>query len=369
MIILSILYIIGVFQGVLLSIVLFTSRKGNHTSNKFLALFLILASIILATFVLEYNNFYEIYPRLYFLKAHIFFLLGPVFYFYVKSLTSLSFKFSYKVLFHLLPFIAFFLIIFPFYLQDHESMMLVVKTPENLQNREVSFSDLILQVILKGYYLAYLIFSLLYLNSTQNNSTSTNIKKYKWLKKLIIVILFTASLSIIIDFFPKSISRDVYTPFITTVVLLFMGYLGLRQSEIFSEMEIKKKNKKYNKSTLTEEKAEGIYLNILHIMGTEKYFSDSNISLPKLAKKMDISSHHLSQVINEKFNQNFFNFINMYRIEEAKKLLAESGTNKLNITQIAYGVGFNSTSAFNSAFKKLTGSNPQKYKNQINKIN
>ncbi|MFW5687842.1 MAG: helix-turn-helix domain-containing protein, partial [Bacteroidota bacterium] len=93
----------------------------------------------------------------------------------------------------------------------------------------------------------------------------------------------------------------------------------------------------------------------------EELYLDSELNLGKLAKKLDISSHQLSYVINNGFNQNFYGFINKFRVEKAKKLLAGEATDKYSIIGIAYESGFNSKTAFNTTFKKITGLTPSEF--------
>ena len=77
---------------------------------------------------------------------------------------------------------------------------------------------------------------------------------------------------------------------------------------------------------------------------------------------LSVPQHHLSQILNEKLNQNFFDFVNNYRIQEAKKLLVSPDGGLLTILAIAEEVGFNSKSAFNNAFKKVTNTTPSEFR-------
>jgi len=97
-------------------------------------------------------------------------------------------------------------------------------------------------------------------------------------------------------------------------------------------------------------------------MVSEKPFLDSDITLPNLAKRLAISTHHLSQVINDKLQKNFFEFVNYYRVEEAKENIAEPANHNLNLAEIGFDVGFNSISSFNAAFKKHSGTTPSQYR-------
>jgi AraC-like DNA-binding protein len=84
--------------------------------------------------------------------------------------------------------------------------------------------------------------------------------------------------------------------------------------------------------------------------------------LQKLAERLGISPHHLSQVINERLNQNFFDFVNQYRVGEAKRQLLDAKKKHYSIMAIAGDVGFNSKSAFNAAFKKHANVTPSEWR-------
>ena len=97
-------------------------------------------------------------------------------------------------------------------------------------------------------------------------------------------------------------------------------------------------------------------------MRTEKPYLDGDITLQKLAKALGISPHHLSQTINEHLKQNFFDFINTYRIEEAKRMLLDPAKKHYSILAVSEEVGFNSKSAFNTAFKKQVKMTPSEFR-------
>jgi ligand-binding sensor domain-containing protein/AraC-like DNA-binding protein len=101
-----------------------------------------------------------------------------------------------------------------------------------------------------------------------------------------------------------------------------------------------------------------------YLVENEKIYLDENISLQSLAGKLNIPPYQLSQLLNEKLNKSFPDFINSYRIDEAKEILTyPEGEEKKNVT-VAFDVGFNSVAAFYRAFKKFTGMTPQQYKKE-----
>jgi len=75
-----------------------------------------------------------------------------------------------------------------------------------------------------------------------------------------------------------------------------------------------------------------------------------------------IPTHQLSRVINEHFGRNFFDFINGYRVAEVKRKILDPAYAHFSLLGIAFESGFNSKSAFNRVFKKITGQTPSQFK-------
>jgi AraC-like DNA-binding protein len=122
---------------------------------------------------------------------------------------------------------------------------------------------------------------------------------------------------------------------------------------------------KYRKSSLNEASKLKILDRIILELEKNQYFLDNLASLSELAKKIGESPHHVSQVINEKLDQNFFELLASYRVEEAKKILWGDKKNKITVEEISEMVGYNSKTAFNNAFKKLTGKTPSEFRKSI----
>lgn len=96
-------------------------------------------------------------------------------------------------------------------------------------------------------------------------------------------------------------------------------------------------------------------------MEVNKYFVNNLASLSGLSKQINETSHHVSQVINEQLNMNFFELLAKYRVEEAKRILLADKNKKITIEELSEMVGYNSKSAFNNAFKKLTLKTPSEF--------
>lgn len=129
---------------------------------------------------------------------------------------------------------------------------------------------------------------------------------------------------------------------------------------MFSGIEEKPK---YATSKLTGTDIQKYARELTHYMKTHKPYLTASLTIDDLSEKLSVPSWQLSQVINEYFHQNYFNFVNRYRIEEAKQLLTEYSNGRRTVLEVLYEVGFNTKSAFNIAFKKHTGMTPTEFKN------
>lgn len=105
-----------------------------------------------------------------------------------------------------------------------------------------------------------------------------------------------------------------------------------------------------------------LYVKLEHALKEDKLYLQENLSLKKLTEAIGETENHISETFSQFFQTNFFQFVNGFRVEEAK--LALQNSDKL-IINIALDVGFNSKSTFNSAFKKMVGQNPSAYRNLL----
>jgi AraC-like DNA-binding protein len=121
---------------------------------------------------------------------------------------------------------------------------------------------------------------------------------------------------------------------------------------------------KTNLSTTEKSEKEEIVQIVLQFMKSNKPYLEPELTLNQLASKLSLKPRMLSQAINEILQQNFFDFINRYRIEEAQRLLTNPKDKKTTVLEVLYQVGFNSKSSFNTLFKKYTGLTPTEFRNK-----
>lgn len=151
------------------------------------------------------------------------------------------------------------------------------------------------------------------------------------------------------------------TLFFKIIIFLMVIALAAGGFYLYKKLPLKKQEK-YKGSALNQQFADECIKKLRFLMEIKKEYREPEISLQSLAEKLSITSHQLSQILNEKLNRNFSDFINYYRIEEAKAILLKPESDQQKITTVAFDVGFNTTVAFYNAFKKYTNMTPSQFK-------
>ena len=149
---------------------------------------------------------------------------------------------------------------------------------------------------------------------------------------------------------------------IITIINICVFLSNMRYPNFYRIIENEIKKNRYERSLLKGLDAEVIFDRLMDLMGAENIYKDFELSLESLAQMLSITPHQLSQFMNERLNTNFRNYVNSYRIEEAKKILINESDK--NILTICYDVGFNSKSTFNTCFKKYTSKTPSEFRQE-----
>ena len=149
-------------------------------------------------------------------------------------------------------------------------------------------------------------------------------------------------------------------------VLLLVAALAAAGFYIYKKKPFIEKKLKYKSSPLNHRFAEESVTKLKYAMEIERVYTDSALTLQSLAEKMSIAPHLLSQLLNEKMDRSFADYINSYRVEEVKKILRTSRGAQRKISAVAFEAGFSTMAAFYKAFKKHTGMTPTEYKKRGN---
>jgi AraC-like DNA-binding protein len=358
----------GTVHCIILALVIVIPKRGNRKANLFLAILLFFFSLGMANSIYIQSGLYLIFPHFIGVFCPLIFTYGPLLYLYVKAHTESHFTFKIKYLLHFIPYLVLMLIGKPFYLANREFL---IQTVENsVRNFPIeSYLYPLLSIIQTSIYIGLVLITLKRHNKTIKKSFS-NISRinfswmYQFLIEFAIIWLLVALLTVgvLLKVIPGYLKVDIIY-FCVSILVFKMGYHGLFQPEIFG-MDSVEVVKKYKKSTLTHQNAEKYSALLTDFMQNKKTFEEPELTMQQLAGQLSIPSYHLSQVINEKFQQNFFGFINSYRVTEAKQALMDPIKKTETILNIAFDSGFNSIATFNRIFKSVTGISPSKFRKQ-----
>jgi AraC-like DNA-binding protein len=130
------------------------------------------------------------------------------------------------------------------------------------------------------------------------------------------------------------------------------------------EVESEKVNSRNDKFVLSNEKREEIVAKTLAAMENEKLYLKTELTLQDISDQLRIPAYQISQAINEGLKKTFYDLVNGYRVEEAKRLLTDPKNKNNKILAVAFDSGFNSKTTFNTVFKKFTGHTPSDFKEQ-----
>ncbi|WP_321369904.1 helix-turn-helix domain-containing protein [uncultured Draconibacterium sp.] len=324
--------IIGIVNSFILVTYALVSKKGNRKSNLIFAFFILMLTLrISKSILLTFSD--GLHDFLLTIGLSGFLAIGPSFYFFTKSVINLKFKFKWKQMIHLLPAIVF-------------TFMWVLL--DSIRNEADTWHIFYRTILLQ--YMLYLTFSIHKIN--YGTIENENVKKQLNLIGIFLMAIWFAYLLNEVSGFPYISGAILYSVLIyfSLIIIINKGYI------------INMANPKYLKTGLKSDENERIYRELKKLMDENAAYKDNTISLAKLAKQINTSTHALSQVINENFKKSFFELVGQYRIAEAKKLLREE--REIKVSDIAFDVGYNSLSAFNSAFKKSTGITPTKFRNE-----
>jgi AraC-like DNA-binding protein len=362
----------GGMLGLLLTLFLF-NKKENKIANKMLAITLLAYSLDILYALYTITKLYLIYPHFIGIGAPLPFIYSPALYLYVHIVSENKKKFNLRNLYHFIPVGLMILagIFGAFIFPDEVKLSLMDPYLEK------SVFIIVMRTIIPFYGITYLFLSLSetkkYHHRLKENFSDIEKLKLDWLIYLIFGIALVWLLELIqiilIDIAekPENIAyKYIYAA--VSILIYIITYKSLKQPEVFSEVELREKESveeepsQYLKSGLTETTAQQILIQLLEVMEGDKPYLKSNLSLSDLSAILHISPHNLSEVINSKLNKSFYEFVNIYRVDEVKRMLKDEKYNSYSILSVSFEAGFNSKSTFNNIFKKITGVTPTEYR-------
>ncbi len=358
----DILSLLGALQGLLLSALLF-SRTNNRRANRVLAAFTLVFSVgLLDRFLPHYlpeDGGLALLPDL---LGGLVFLYGPLFYLYLRYLFQQA-PSPREWLRHLSIFLIY--SAFILYLAMRESLGLT-PLPNNEDSGLPEFV-LINLLFIQIFFYCYLTLRLISRQEKAFERDSPAASTIRWIKVPFLVLTAVYGLSYLglwLAVFGLAVSRPLYLGVqVGSVVLVYLfSYRALAQPDMALEEEAREAPVKYQGSGLTEADKDRYLEQLLNYMDQQRPYLNPNLTIEQLARELGINRFYLSQLVNERLEKSFPDFINSYRTRETERLLLDPDYAHLNILAIAYEAGFNSKSTFNTAFKKATGMNPSQYR-------
>ncbi|XVJ67344.1 MAG: helix-turn-helix transcriptional regulator [Lacibacter sp.] len=366
--------------------------KQDSLSDKLLGWFLFFAALFVVPWMTGFAGWYvqgTVYREILFYTPFVHGLfMGPLLYFYVRSITNFHFRFSKKDLLHFVPGAAYLLwslivvvtdklILKKYFLMDGYSDPDFDGWYQWLQNISILFY-LVLSIRFYRQYKQYVMFEFSFVDVANLN----------WLRNFLIafaIITILPLLEELLSFFPFFQNLDYkgswYSFFVFAVVVYYVAINGfnavvvpLRKLLFEPELLLQYKSPALLTAATTteaefeivESKINNIELDnwkekISMLMQSQHLYENAELTLSQLAKQLSTNPSLLSKVINTGFGINFNDFVNEYRINAMLEKLKQGEQKNQTLLGIAFDCGFNSKATFNRAFKKQTGLSPKEW--------
>jgi AraC-like DNA-binding protein len=383
----NILYFIsgfGILQGVLLAGLIYFHPKSDRSVNKFLALYIFFTSAVMTMAYLinaiGWKNSWIIMP--------LPLLTGPLLYFYLLSFKeTITWKKAWP---HFIPAFAFLIATYFNLSRFAELYPNSQEMPVEGLKRPSTLAILVARSIQQfTYYFLSRKALTSYQRSIQNLFSETSRIDLRWARYLangyiILISTFLVVFPLVLRFPEYFTSLLLVNMAIGTPYIYGAAYKGIMQPTIWQvqpmikkealedeihEIESKslatiKEHPQQLKQKVPEDKISEIARKVVEAMEREKLYQEPELTLQQLSSKLEFPYYLVSQAINEGMKKSFYDVINGYRIEEAKRLLLDPKNINYTVLSVGFEAGFNSKTTFNTVFKKFTGLTPTEYRDK-----
>ena len=365
----DIIFTIGIFTS-LFFFVLLLNKKNKSLPDVILAVWMLVIGIHLTSYNIYSKGYWETYPHLIGITAPFPFFYGPLLYLYVFHSIKNDSRLSRLDYLHFLPIVLSYLYMFKFY------FFYSAEEKRRVDQGLVDDFSVFSTIMVVGFIVSAITYALLsyrllnhhkrLLDDNFSNPEYLNLNLRKGVIGGVALLFITVTVVLIsrdILGFSYPFNPDYIFYSIIVIGILCLGFFGIRHQNIFTDNlvinEAIVSKGTYKKSSLKEEIAANKHQALTKLMVEEKPYLEPNLTLNALADKLDISLHHLSQIINQFEGQNFNDFINKYRVEEF--INRASKDRHFSFLALALDSGFNSKSTFNAVFRKHKGVSPSQF--------
>ena len=357
----------AVIQGFFFALIVYKSKKWDKKSNKILAILLIILSVSIAHSVLIDNNIGNPFK----IKQPFILLIGPFLFFYIREILNPR-VYTLADIYHFVPFLLFALIILPL------AILNVFKTPFIISNIETLSTGIWVFTIIQYAFYWWKIVRRINLSqaSLQREFSNLEGKTLLWMKNFlhifgVCLLVLTLTIPVVIHTHNYQLV-DIIIDFSLVVTIYVLVYEGLFQENIFSnkitvtsiELEQIVEVEKDKSDRLNQNNSE-LMQKLQTFIVEKKPYLEEGLTLTGLAQQLNMTRNQLSSLINSNTGENFYSFINKYRVEEVIKIFSDPQKKNYTILAMAYEAGFPSKSSFHNIFKKITGLTPTEYLNGL----
>ncbi|MBC8155884.1 MAG: AraC family transcriptional regulator [Bacteroidetes bacterium] len=362
---------IAIGNLLLTAILLVTLRQaGDSIANRILAGLLLCLGASFGSDWLGATDFFNRYPHVFEYDALLSLSIGPMLYFYIRLQTRPDQRLGAMDGLHVIPLLVYGVLLSDFLLSDAASKRTAITHAEGIPNY------ILAQYLKKGLMLSYGLacYRLLRRHNrvVEDVLSSPDNQRLTWIRHLLIAVgmLFAVWVA----------SNEVSTQYVNVELLgvtllgfsYWIAYQSLQQEPVFDRVATQdvlpifeqEPDVRYRNSTLTPAAIDTSRQQIERHMAQAKPYLNPTLTLTNLADQLGMNPNHLSQVLNEGFGENFYRFINRYRIEESKRLLVDPAFAHYSILGIAGEAGFGAKSTFNKSFRELVGLSPSVFARQ-----
>ncbi len=370
---LALLLVIG--ECIVLAVLLLFQSSKWSSSNRYLAAFLILNAMIaidvLTFWSAEPRQFLAaISPNFFFIFSFAFFLQGPILYWYTKSLIYRDFTLKPRDLFHLIPTLLCPIYLYVvYYQQSTEYKLSILSDTAAIYANPAHHPYVWLQkfiVVVYGFLCLIELFK--YRNRIKEKYSSIEKIDYIWLKLLIGGFLIAWAWIFITHILgtkvPANISdaMGIISNYIIFILISSLVFYSSVYSGVFEGINQHRSKEKIDENDATN--AQHISA-IKKAMEGDEYYLNPRLTLDEFSVALSLSSRTVSTILNRHFGQNFFEFVNQYRVKKIILMFRDSANNHKTIMELSVLCGFNSKATFNRFFKKNTGLTPSQYRQSI----
>jgi len=330
-----------------------TGRKSPGRSNVLLFAVAIVVTIILGNWVMLYRGVPRHLPWAVFLFLTAIYLIGPLNYLYYRSLLEPGLMIAGRQAIHLAAPLAVLALEIAFQSRggDWKSAIIgdFLTVPSDGIPALVMFAGGVSFFVYQAYFV------MLCLQFRNEKSMRTGVRLVLFVECFNML----SVLPVALWFAWKIPELVLVSGSMTTMVMIFVFLFNNRFRELFAMMTGEIIRKRYERSFLTGVDTSALQEKLSSLMESDKLFREPDLNLNNLASRVGITSHQLSQYLNERLGIGFAAYINRHRVEEARALLAD-----MTVLEICYHVGFSSKSSFNSVFKAATGLTPTEFRGE-----